>query len=59
VVATAWDSEIDAKELPIGEALARMWDPWEATIASGIPGELPYYRDNDENEYLVLERPPG
>jgi hypothetical protein len=53
------DSEIDAKELPIGEALARMWDPWEATIASCIPGELAYYHDNDENDYLILERPPG
>ena len=42
------DSGIDATELAIREALARMWEPWEASIASFITGRLAYYHDYDD-----------
>lgn len=57
---TCWviseDSEIDAASLPVAEALARMWEPWEASIASFVPGRLAYYHDHDDRSYLILER---
>ena len=33
-----------------------MWNSWEASVASCIPGRLAYYHDIDEQSYLILQR---
>lgn len=58
---TSWviseDRAIDARELPLEEALAHVWGQFNGTIVSCVPGKLALFRGEEMCSERLLERP--
>ena len=50
------DAELDGRELPLEEALARVVGGGSSTLLSCIPGRLAYYEGEEAGERFVLLR---
>jgi hypothetical protein len=58
---TVWviseDSSIDGQEMPLADAIERVWGQCKGTILSCVPGKLCFFRGEEMRSERLLERP--